>query len=161
MNRDRALHILGLDAGASTDEARAAFRKAVKRLHPDARGGVPAAAFQEVLDAWRTIEAQTGQTAQTVRPAEPAIIECCVTVDAFSARTGAPVQVDTPCGKVRIPLPRRAVSGQRLRLSGMGKASADGARGDLIVILSVTPPPPLASALHAFVRDFSHQARPL
>ena len=63
MTRDRALHILGLPPGASTEEARAAFRKAVKQLHPDARGGVPADAFQRVLEAWRTIEAKTERPA--------------------------------------------------------------------------------------------------
>ena len=154
MTRDRALHILGLPPGASTEEARAAFRKAVKQLHPDARGGVPADAFQRVLEAWRTIEAKTE------RPALRPHAERSVTVDAFSARTGAPVRVDTPRGPVRIPLPRRAVSGQRLRLAGLGPAREDGSFEDLILILDVAPPPPLGSALRDFVRDFSRQSRP-
>jgi len=159
MTRAEALQRLGLPADASNAQARAAFRARAKRLHPDARGGAAPEDFQRVLEAWRAIErAPAAPRPSLRRPAPDGPVELAVTVSASAARLGAPVAVQTPAGRVRLPLPRGAESGQRLRLSGLGDIRPGGGRGDLILTVWVAPRPSLGDALRAFLRDFARPA---
>lgn len=54
----KALHDLGLDDGATSDEVRKRYTKLVKQFHPDANQGSRDAeeSFQRVLKAWKILK---------------------------------------------------------------------------------------------------------
>lgn len=153
MTPDRAYQILGLAPSAGEAEARAAFRAAAKRLHPDFAGEEAAGEFRDVLEAWRVLAEHRRLIAETPPPRR-ADTHRTLFVNARAARLGEIVEVETRSSTVSVPLPRRAESGQRLRLAGLGD---DG--GDLILTLDVAPRPKLAEALRSFMDDYIQPVR--
>lgn len=47
--------VLGVSRGASDAEIKSAFRRLVKKYHPDATPGVEGARFREIVEAFRTV----------------------------------------------------------------------------------------------------------
>lgn len=153
MTPDRAYQILGLSPSAGEAETRAAFRAAAKRLHPDFAGEDAAGAFREVLEAWRVLAEHGKLTAETP-PRRRNDTHRTLFVSARAARLGEIVEVETRIRTVSVPLPRRAETGQRLRLAALGDEG-----GDLILTLDVAPRPKLAEALRAFMDDYIQPVR--
>mmetsp|Transcript_127782 Transcript_127782/g.255206 ORF Transcript_127782/g.255206 Transcript_127782/m.255206 type:complete len:224 (+) Transcript_127782:59-730(+) len=58
--RAEALKLLGLPGGATPSQARAAFRKLAKRMHPDVAGGNPSSveAFRQVVEAYKSMSTE-------------------------------------------------------------------------------------------------------
>ncbi|WP_327005201.1 HSP40/DnaJ peptide-binding protein [Dactylosporangium sp. NBC_01737] len=62
----------------------------------------------------------------------------------WEAALGAPVQVQTPGGPVRLDVPPGSSSGRRLRLRDKGLPNPRGAAGDLYVKVRIVVPPNLS-----------------
>ena len=90
--------MLGVGAGASTDEIRAAYRGALRRTHPDLHGG-DGTPTRHVVDAYRLLvddpgppPEQPGQPARPEQPAPQGDAAATVVVD------GDTVAADLPAG---------------------------------------------------------------
>jgi curved DNA-binding protein len=65
-------------------------------------------------------------------------------VTPWEAALGAPVQVQTPGGPVRLDVPSGSSSGRRLRLPELGLPNPRGVAGDLHVKVRIVVPPNLS-----------------
>ena len=66
MTREEALEILGLDANASLEEARAAYRALARSYHPDKNSASNAAVmFRIISDAWVVVQNTVGEQRAT------------------------------------------------------------------------------------------------
>lgn len=62
----------------------------------------------------------------------------------WEAALGAPLQVQTPGGPVRLDVPAGSSSGRRLRLPELGLPNPRGTAGDLYAVLRIVVPPNLS-----------------
>ena len=111
----RAAHLLGVDAACGPDALRAAFRAAVKRVHPDRPGG-DAEQLRAVIEAYEHLRARTAlQPVTSVRPAPPPILEISP-IEALTGLRRPVVAADGEARSARLPAGLRA--GDRVRLDG-------------------------------------------
>jgi DnaJ-class molecular chaperone len=76
-------------------------------------------------------------------------VDLPITID--EAILGGTIEVPTIDGRVALKLPRRASSGQVLRMRGKGVKRGDQ-RGDQMVTLKIVAPPAIDDDLEAFFR---------
>jgi molecular chaperone DnaJ len=67
---------------------------------------------------------------------------------------GARIEIPTPDGTVRLPVPPGTQAGRRLRLSGRGYPTASGERGDLIVEIQLVLPEVVDERSKELMREF-------
>jgi molecular chaperone DnaJ len=77
-----------------------------------------------------------------------------VPVAVHEAVLGARIDLPTYDGTVRLRIPPGTQAGQRLRLRGRGAPAANGARGDLIVEVSLVLPPLVGERSKELMREF-------
>lgn len=147
MSPERARKILNLAPEAGLEEARAAFRQRVKQVHPDRAGARVRGAYEDVVAAWRALEAENRPADAPAKRVEPETVEVQAQVSWLSIRMGETIEVPAPHRTLRVPLPTDARAGERLRLRG------SGGEPDVIVILQIAQRP-LAEAIRRFVEDF-------
>lgn len=70
---------------------------------------------------------------------------CELPISPSEAVLGAEIAVPTPDGSVNVKIPAGIKHGQSLRLKGKGWSSAKGARGDLLVKITLTTPTNISS----------------
>jgi curved DNA-binding protein CbpA len=145
MSPERARKILNLRPDDGLEAARAAFRRKVKRLHPDSAGGHHRAAYEEVVEAWRLLESEARPRAPLDVSAEP--VQVSANVSWLAVRLGETIEVQAPHRTIRVPLPAHARPGDRLRLRGQG------GEPDVIVTLHIAQQT-FAETLRRFVDDF-------
>lgn len=66
-------------------------------------------------------------------------LELDMHVSAHEAARGVVLSVPTPNGTVRADVPPGSLPGQEIRLPGIGVRAASNKRGDLVIVLKVTP----------------------
>lgn len=76
---------------------------------------------------------------------EGADILCQLPITPSEAVLGAPVQVPTLDGRVRMNIPPGVKSGQRLRLANKGYPTEDGSRGDQLLEIQIVIPKEISS----------------
>lgn len=152
MTPDRARKVLNLKPEDGLEQARAAFRARVKRLHPDRTGGRRRAAYEDVVAAWRLLEAESRPRAPMDARPEP--VQVIVAVSWIAVKMGEMIEIEAPHRKIRVPLPTDARSGERLRLRGQG------AEPDILVTLHIAPQQTFTEALRRFANDFGRFGKP-
>lgn len=70
MDRDTALRTLGLRHDANKDQITAAYRKLIRKVHPDVGGDTAAAA--RITEAYAWLQRSAPRSAQAAKGAEPA-----------------------------------------------------------------------------------------
>lgn len=132
MTARQARERLGLKAGADAQTLRAAFREAARRTHPDRPGG-DAAAFREVLDAYRLIRGQAATEPLAFIPAPATPRRAVVELTPAVALLGGEAFVDTRLGRrLRLRLPAGLRPGQTVR-AGEELFAVEIRGGDLTV----------------------------
>jgi len=122
MSPRRARELLGVSAGASAGDLRAAFRDACKAAHPDRPGG-DAARFRAVVEAYHILQrpapeakAPPPRASHSHRP-PPAAQPRMLTITPEQAVTGGEITSALPAGRpFMTTLPAGLRAGDRLRI---------------------------------------------
>jgi DnaJ-class molecular chaperone len=88
-------------------------------------------------------------------------VEADVVVAPWELLDGTKVDVAVPGGTATARVPAGTKPGQRLRLRGQGLARADGARGDLLLVVRLGLPEPLTDAQKDLLRQLGAGAGPV
>lgn len=145
MTARQARQRLGLKAGADEKALRAAFREAARRTHPDRPGG-DAAAFREVLEAYRLLREQPSAEPLAFIPAPAAPRQDLVEISPEVALLGGEAVIETRDGRrLKLHLPPGLRTGQTVRADGAlyrvayrgGEVTIRG--DDLWITVGVTP----------------------
>ncbi len=160
MTRSESYQVLGLDADASTEQIRQAYRRRAREWHPDTNLGDSRAEerFKKLLEAYRTLT-QTAPPADTVtadtnlisylasllrdlvrkikqRPRRGSDLRYHLEVKHADLIAGGKFLLDLPGKKLEVRVPPGTENGARIRIEGEGDPGLyGGPPGDLILII--------------------------
>ena len=163
MTRSECYQVLGLDADASTEEIRQAYRRRAQELHPDRNPGDPRAEeqFKKLSEAYHTLtrtippadagpDADTGLISYLVsllrdlvrkikqRPRRGTDLSYHLEVDREDLVTGGKFLLDLPGKKLEVSVPPGTQDGARIRIAKEGEEGMyGGPPGDLILIVAL------------------------
>jgi DnaJ-class molecular chaperone len=157
LTRSESYQVLGLNAGASTEEIRQAYRRRARELHPDSNPGDPRAEerFKKLSEAYQTLtrtappaEAAPGFFAYLVtllgdlvrkikeRPRRGADLSYHLKVTREDLAAGGKFLLDLPGKKLEVSVPPGTDDGARIRIAREGEAGQyGGPPGDLILFV--------------------------
>ena len=81
-----SLHVLGLEAGASTEDIHSAFRRLARELHPDVTGQKSSFRFQQVTGAYTVLKNITPEELESVTKNIPEYEKVRLKKSAYSAK---------------------------------------------------------------------------
>ena len=158
MTRSECYQVLGLDADASTEQIRLAYRHRAHEWHPDRNPDNPRAEerFKKLAEAYQTltqtvppVEAAPGFFTYLVtlvgdlvrklkeRPRRGADLSCHLEVSPEDLASGGKFLLDLPDKKLEVRVPPGTADGARIRIAREGDAGMyGGPPGDLILIVA-------------------------
>lgn len=158
MTRSECYQVLGLDAEASTEEIRQAYRRRAQELHPDRNPGDPRAEehFKKLSEAYQILtqteppaEAAPGFFAYLVtlvgdlvkklkeRPRRGADLSYHLQVSREDLARGGKFLLDLPSKKLEVRVPPGTEDGAHIRIAREGEAGVfGGPPGDLIMTVA-------------------------
>ncbi len=81
-----SLHVLGLEAGAGTEDIHSAFRRLARELHPDVTGQKSSFRFQQVTGAYTVLKNITPEELESVTRNIPEYEKVRLKKSAYSAK---------------------------------------------------------------------------
>lgn len=163
MTRAECYQVLGLDADASAEEIRQAYRRRAQEFHPDRNPGDPRAEeqFKKLSEAYQTLtrtippadagpDTDPGLISYLVsllrdlvrkikeRPRRGADLSYHLEVNREDLATGGRFILDLPEKKLEVSVPPGTEDGARIRIAGEGEDGIfGGPPGDLILIVAL------------------------
>lgn len=121
----------------------------------DLFGGSFSEFFQSIFGGYgRSAGTATAGTRTRTRTARPAPVEYPIQITFEEAYRGGERTLDIDGRRVQVKIPAGADNGTKIRMAGMGQVMPDGTRGDLYLVVEVTPDPRFERKGHDIYTEF-------
>ncbi len=121
----------------------------------DLFGGSFSEFFQSIFGGYgRSAGTATAGTRTRTRTARPAPVEYPIQITFEEAYRGGERTLDIDGRRVQVKIPAGADNGTKIRMAGMGQVMPDGTRGDLYLVVEITPDPRFERKGHDIYTEF-------